>query len=388
MHSSKADTMRRTRPPCPPPIADPWISTPPGHVSILHPGYGDEREIFHFLAYDKSEDGKKWIDYNFVYDMCMALTGHACQGFFTSGRAPCTEKASTKEGILEAGAYYFQVGSDLAETAERYPVLRSFRDYVFREEHVGPHWRAALPSEHNFERQRPNACILRGQPHAEDAHLVPVTEWEYWKSNQLHLYALQPGPRTQGRETYNPSNMIRLSSDLHRIFDAGHFVLIPVDGKLQCQWIRRDDWMAADLHSRPVRGGCHIVAPEYAYLACIYRATALMQESFFESRAEETVVLTHDGTKLIMNGAELGSFREGQRRNTSPTKGGSLSGSERKRSRPQEDNSEFPDDDIDSGVDLSELCRGRRRTTDLEKEARMGLHKRRRLLKGSSATAA
>jgi hypothetical protein len=182
--------------------------------------------------------------------------------------------------------------------------------------------------------------------------------------------------------------MIRLSSDLHRIFDAGHFVLIPVDGKLQCQWIRRDDWMAADLHSRPVRGGCHIIAPEYAYLACIYRATALMQESFFESRAEETVVLTHDGTKLIMNGAELGSFREGQRRNTSPTKGGSRSGSPRKRSRPQEDNSEFPDDDFDSGVDLSELCRGRRRTTDLEKEARKSLHKRRRLLKGSSATAA
>jgi len=41
--------------------------------------------------------------------------------------------------------------------------------------------------------------------------------------------------------------------------------------------------------------------PEYAYLACIYRATALMQESFFESQEESTLVLTHNGTKLTMN---------------------------------------------------------------------------------------
>lgn len=98
----------------------------------------------------------------------------------------------TANGVLEAGVYYFQVGSDLAENAERYPVLRSFRDYVFREEHIGPHGRTALPSGHDMERQLPNACVMRGQPHAEDAHMVPATEWEYWKSNKLHLYAVRP----------------------------------------------------------------------------------------------------------------------------------------------------------------------------------------------------
>lgn len=214
--------------------------------------------------------------------------------------------------------------------------------------------------------------------------MVPATEWEYWKSNKLHLYALQPGSRTPGRETYNPSNIIRLSSDLHKMFDAGHFVLIPVDGTLQCQWIRRDEWMAPELHSRPVRGGCQIIAPEYAYLACIYRATALMQESFFESQVEETLVLTHNGTKLTMNGAELISFREQQIRNTSPTKGGSGSCSPRKRSRAQEDECSIPyissDHDSDSGIDIFELNRGRRRTIELESVARMDHRKRRKLL--------
>jgi hypothetical protein len=158
------------------------------------------------------------------------------------------------------------------------------------------------------------------------------------------------------------------------MFDAGHFVLIPVDGKLQCQWIRRDEWMAPE----------QIIAPEYAYLACIYRATALMQESFFESQAEETLVLTHNGTKLAMNGAELISFREQQIRNTSPTKGGSGSGSPRKRSRAQEDDiisHESSDHDSDSGIDLIELNRGRLRTTDLELVARTDHRKRRKLLR-------
>jgi hypothetical protein len=42
------------------------------------------------------------------------------QGFFTSGKAPRMEKALTADGVLDAGVYYFQVGSDLAENAERY----------------------------------------------------------------------------------------------------------------------------------------------------------------------------------------------------------------------------------------------------------------------------
>jgi hypothetical protein len=121
--------------------------------------------------------------------------------------------------------------------------------------------------------------------------------------------------------------------------------------------------MAPELHSRPVYGDCQIIAPEYAYLACKYRATALMQESFFESQAEETLVLTHDSTKLNMNGAELGFFREQQRRNTSPTKGGSGSGSPHKRNRAQEDDvsfshKSFDHDSVRASIYLSSIADG------------------------------
>lgn len=126
------------------------------------------------------------------------------------------------------------------------------------------------------------------------------------------------------------------------MFHAGHFVLIPVNGRLQCQLIRQSDRMALEFQSRPVRGGCHSVAPEYAYLTCVYRAIALMQGDLLERGSRKTLVYTQDGGTAGMTGLELSQYRDQQARNTSPTKGGSKSGSPLKRSRvPGEDDEEL-----------------------------------------------
>ena len=168
------------------------------------------------------------------------------------------------------------------------------------------------------------------------------------------------------------------------MFDAGHFVLIPVNGRLQCQWIRQSDRMALEFQSRPVRGGCHLVSPEYAYLSCVYRVIALMQEEFLERGSRKTLVFPADGETAEMTGLELSQYKDQQARNTSPTKAGSRSGSPRKRSRaPEEEEEEEEEEefengwsskracsdanfDSDSRVDVDCLTRGRRRTSALE----------------------
>lgn len=71
--------------------------------------------------------------------MCLPVLGHADQGLFTFDKTSRTEKALTADGVLEASVHYLQGGNDLTGNAERYQVLRSFRDYGFREEHVVPH---------------------------------------------------------------------------------------------------------------------------------------------------------------------------------------------------------------------------------------------------------
>lgn len=373
------DFQPRSRSPLPASATDPGISVPPGYVLVHHPGYVDERVMFRFLAYNKNQDGKRWIDYNFALDMCMAMTGHQGAGFFTEGKAPNLPKVGLQDkALLEGLKYFFHVGDDTSDVPFVYPVIRDIRDYVFSPDHVGEHWRTAVPNSKNEAAQTPDACIVTGEyPHAQDAHLVPVTEWYYWKEHGLHKYALQPGPRTQGRESFTRSNVIKLSPTLHTMFDAGHFVLIPVGDNLQCQWIRQSNHMASKLHSRPVRGGCHYLAPELAYLACVYRVIGLMQEEFLERGSKKTVVIAADGQTLEMTGLELGQYREQQARNTSPTKAGSRSGSPRKRTRaPDEEQYEHaftghPDyDDVDldsdSGVDIEGWTRGRRRTIEIE----------------------
>lgn len=137
--------------------------------------------------------------------MCLPVLGHADQVLPTSNKARRMEKASTADGVLEALVHYFRGGTDLAGNAERYQVLRSFRDHGFREEHVGPHWCTALPSEHNTERQLPNSCIILWR--AVDISLARtlkkveacshVPNQAYLPRNQIKFISLQPECRNR-----------------------------------------------------------------------------------------------------------------------------------------------------------------------------------------------
>lgn len=59
--------------------------------------------IFRFPAYNKNQEGKTWIDYNFAHDMYMAVTGHRGAGFFTEGKAPNLSKVGLQEKALLEG---------------------------------------------------------------------------------------------------------------------------------------------------------------------------------------------------------------------------------------------------------------------------------------------
>ena len=99
---------------------------------MYHPGYEVYREIFRFVAHNKSKDGKGWIDYDFAYGTCMAMANCVEIGIFTLGRAPNLPKVERQFGaLMEGKKYYFHLGNEEAEVAEQYAVIRSVRDYTF-----------------------------------------------------------------------------------------------------------------------------------------------------------------------------------------------------------------------------------------------------------------
>ncbi|KIW21997.1 uncharacterized protein PV07_12600 [Cladophialophora immunda] len=380
-----------SRDPYPLPTAGEGVVAPPGEVTIYLPGYEPDRTLLRFWAYSVDEEDGPYVNYEFAYDMCMAMTNNAGPGFFTKGREPNSEKAEVeKGGLLAKQKYFFHVGSDTSTVPEKYPVLRSFRDFTFTPEVVGEHWRKAVPGKRSADGYLPDACCVSGEDvMIEAAHLIPKTEWQFWKENALHRYAMEPVPRTQGRETYTRSNTIPLASNLHKMFDAGHFVLIPVNGQLQCQWIRRSDLMALKYHHRPVHGGVATVSPELAYLGCVYRMMGVMQEELLERGAQETLVLTKEDGAIMMTGFDLGQYKSQQLRNTSPTKSGSGGSGPRKRPREDVENDELiatrfvNHDDVeegcsDSGVDVNEYWRGRPRTKCQEQMMRCDRVRKRR----------
>ena len=89
---------------------------------------------------------------------------------------------------------------------------------------------------------------MRGSHAWETSYVLPGPLWEHWKIHALQNYALHPGSRTSDRELWIPSNVIRLTPTLHKMFDAGHFVIISSQRK---------------------------VAFEHAYLACVYRTIVI-----------------------------------------------------------------------------------------------------------------
>ncbi|KAB8356469.1 hypothetical protein FH972_024052 [Carpinus fangiana] len=348
------------------------LEAPPGAVLICHPGYDEERVILRLLAYSKDNGRGPWVDYNFAHDMCMAVTGNVHPGHFTLTRAADSPKVGVEErGLVASEKYFFH----LPET--QYAVVRSFRDLRFSPEHVPAHWRKACPSMTREADHVSESCCVSGEDMlVQDAHLIPSTEWGFWTSQNLHSYAIVPAPTTLGREMLTRSNMIRLAANLHLMFDAAHFVLIPGDdGIMQCQWIRRSDQMALKYHKRKIRGGVHVVSPEYAYLACVYRVMVLMQESFLKTGAPMTLVMTKDGKQIQMTGSELIEYIGNEVRNTNPTKSGSRD-SLKKRLRGEEGS----DSDSESGVDVTEFTRGRPRTKDLEDLIRSNAKRRKLVL--------
>ncbi|KIW21814.1 uncharacterized protein PV07_12762 [Cladophialophora immunda] len=214
--------------PYPLPTAGNGVFAPPGEAVIYLPGYETDRTLLRFWAYSVDEKDGPYVNYEFaydMYDMCMAMANNAGPGFFTKGREPSSEKVEAeKGGLLAKHKYFFHVGSDTSTVLEKCPVLRSFRDFTFRPEDVGEHWRKAVPGERSADCYLPDACCVSGEDvMIEVAHLTPKTEWLFWKETALHRYAMEPIPRTQGRETYTRSNTISLASNLHKMFHAGHF---------------------------------------------------------------------------------------------------------------------------------------------------------------------
>jgi hypothetical protein len=113
--------------------------------------------------------------------------------------------------------------------SDKYPIVPRFADWEFPHDDLPQYWKQCdIPREADAPRAGASIVGLDGScritAHREGtqiAHLVPTSEAVWFNYNTMSKYTVDVDTVNDGR------NLILLRSDLHSIFDARNFAVVP-----------------------------------------------------------------------------------------------------------------------------------------------------------------
>jgi hypothetical protein len=109
-----------------------------------------------------------------------------------------------------------------------YAVTPTFEHWPFPHGNLPPSWREIASFEQTSRPDSDSHCrVTQFEDGVEDAHLVPSAERQ-WFNNNMSVYI----DSTRADKLKDPDNTIRLRSDLHTIFDAKRFTIVPIERRL------------------------------------------------------------------------------------------------------------------------------------------------------------
>lgn len=114
-------------------------------------------------------------------------------------------------------------------TDPNYAVTPTFEHWRFPHGNLPPSWRDIASFQQLSRPDSDTSCrITQFEDAIEDAHLVPHAERQWWINNKMGVYV----PSTRVDKLKDPQNIIRLRSDIHTVFDAKNFAIVPIEGRL------------------------------------------------------------------------------------------------------------------------------------------------------------
>ncbi|KAJ9622159.1 hypothetical protein H2204_011666 [Knufia peltigerae] len=335
-------------------------------ILILHPGY--DRIL---LLLPRLDAGG--FHHETIRIACGILVNNSWDGFFSLGRrgedpVPLTEK------ILKGGKYYFQTSRSLDDL--NYAITPNFGHWRFPYQNLPPSWHdisSDLSSSEQSSQPYPfgsDSCrITLFEDGVEDAYLIPRAE-RHWFNSNLGLYT---NTTTRADKLQHPDNMIRLRSDIHKIFDAKVFTIVPIEGRLVVSCLNAmprsqtaQIYHGVEIHQIENRD----LLGEFLFARFAYTIFELLR-GFLEVNAEVKLRLWIDNkiTEEICD-----SERSSQFARTTASQGKSCSASPRKRPRPGPagtgsagDSGDMYSDDED---DSEEEVRGRKRRRSASSESK------------------
>jgi hypothetical protein len=109
-----------------------------------------------------------------------------------------------------------------------YAVTPTFKHWCFPHGNLPPSWREISSFKQTSRPNNDSHCrVTQFEDGVEDAHLVPSAERQ-WFNNNMAVYV----DSTKADKLKDPDNSIRLRSDIHTVFDAKRFAIVPLEGRL------------------------------------------------------------------------------------------------------------------------------------------------------------
>lgn len=261
-------------------------SIPPhATISFRHPAYADSDDVlFKLPRLDFTEDGTtSGVHHRTALQACQIVANNAFHGYLSTDRDGQDAVTVAPDGLLTNDNYWFIVNrrDDDDEVEQRegrdvYPIVPSFDEWAFPHtefstlgwdvdvvttSHLPSPSRATSPAtsttfavpatpQPNFQR-----CILSNHAYSIcKAHLVPSANLEWFRVNNMKRYEDEQHSR---RSVHNNRNVLPIRYDLHTVWDAYAFALVPKRGQLVAHVLTAPSpgsrEFAAEWHNRPVQ---------------------------------------------------------------------------------------------------------------------------------------
>ncbi|KIW14258.1 hypothetical protein PV08_07040 [Exophiala spinifera] len=312
-------------------------------IRIRHPCYPDETcdTLLNFWSPAHHET---------VRIACAIVASNAWEeGYLSTDRDGNDPLDRNPEIALRSASYYFHAAQPINGTAVDYPVVPNFEHWPYPST-LPSYWTeislfpqtAQPPIESHYCR------LTQCDYSVENAHLVPAAEREWFDKNSMCDYT----DSTAIDEMKHPNNTVRFRSDIHTVFDAKRFAIVPVGRRL----------VAYCFHAQP---GSHIERLHHRVelhrlqnppqlLLARFAYTVFEGLRAFLNRRVERMLQLRLGNSLVVEKCDAEKCQQSFRATAS--QGKSRSVSPKKRSRSQADE-ETDIESSDNGKDL----RGRKR---------------------------
>lgn len=310
------------------------MSTP--HFRLRHPGYPSPNILFTIVASDgKNRDH---VHHTTVWVACSVILNNRTDHWLSLSRTGVPQATADADGFLPAGDYFLHAPCVDPDTTGMYSIVPNFRSWQFPHDDLPDLWHEAstddkqLAAEEGFPFEAiaiENCRITERALAAQDAHIIPKEEKPWFASNEMEQYGTL-STRSGDSVADTLSNIIRLRSDAHYLWDKSDFSIVPrrndhsVGGASWYTQVLNDGeelhkhWHGVKLQSlagRPL---------QYLFARFAFDVFPRLHTFLHAGRERALIVCRPDGTVETQkySGSECRRFTENQGRNrsVSPTK--------------------------------------------------------------------